>query len=125
MFTSSQLKSLRREEQQLTTGIANLATAIESANSDLPTLVHRLTEREARLVEVQTEIRQLKTAGKQAGFDEYSETFRAAEFIWTPELLFLWLADIDGMFPETTMMSLDIPSPQARADLIAYLAQFK
>lgn len=66
-----------------------------------------------------------KVAGKQAGFDDYSETFKAAEFVWTPELLFTWLADIEAMFPETTMMSLGVPDPQQRADLIVYLQQFK
>ena len=66
-----------------------------------------------------------KTAGKQAGFDDYSETFKAATFVWTPELLFAWLTDVEGMFPETTMMSLGVPDPQARADLIAYLQRFQ
>ena len=66
-----------------------------------------------------------KVAGKQEGFDDYSETFKGAEFTWTPELLFTWLADVEAMFPETTMMSLGVPDPQQRADLIAYLAQFK
>ncbi len=65
-----------------------------------------------------------QTAGKQEGFDYYSETFKAAEFVWTPEMLFAWLADVDGMFPETTMMSLGVPDPQKRADLILYLQQF-
>lgn len=66
-----------------------------------------------------------QVAGKQPGFDYYSETFKAAEFVWTPELLFFWLADVDAMFPDTTMMSLGVPDPQQRADLIAYLQQFK
>ena len=66
-----------------------------------------------------------KVAGKQAGFEEYSDTFKAAKFVWTPELLFAWLADVEAMFPDTTMMSLGVPDPQQRADLIVYLAQFK
>lgn len=66
-----------------------------------------------------------KVAGKQPGFDYYSETFKAAEFVWTPELLFVWLADVEAMFPDTTMMSLGVPDPQQRADLIAYLQLFK
>lgn len=66
-----------------------------------------------------------KVAGKQAGFDEYSDTFKNAQFEWTPELLFVWLGDVDGMFPETTMMSLGVPDPQQRADLIEYLERFK
>lgn len=66
-----------------------------------------------------------KVAGKQEGFDDYSETFKQADFVWTPELLFAWLADVDAMFPETTMMSLGVADPQQRADLIVYLQQFK
>lgn len=66
-----------------------------------------------------------KVAGKQEGFDDYSETFKQADFVWTPELLFVWLADVDAMFPETTMMSLGVADPQQRADLIVYLQQFK
>ncbi len=62
-----------------------------------------------------------QVAGKQPGFEHYSETFREAEFVWTPQLLFLWLADPLAMFPGTTMMARGIPDPQRRADLIAYL----
>ncbi len=66
-----------------------------------------------------------QTAGKQLGFDEYSQAFKNAQFVWTPELLFAWLADVDAMFPETTMMSRDVPDAQDRADLIAYLMRFQ
>jgi len=62
-----------------------------------------------------------QVAGKQSGFDYYSDTFKQADFVWTPELLDLWLADPMGMFPDTTMMSPGVPDPQDRADLIAYL----
>ena len=62
-----------------------------------------------------------RVAGKQPGFKYYSDTFREADFVWTPELLELWLADPMGMFPDTTMMSLGVPDAQDRADLIAYL----
>ena len=62
-----------------------------------------------------------QVAGKQPGFDYYSDTFRQAEFVWTPELLDLWLADPMAMFPDTTMMSRGVPDAQDRADLIAYL----
>lgn len=64
-----------------------------------------------------------KVAGKQPGFDYYSETFRNARFVWTPRLLDLWLANPRAMFPESTMMSLGVPDAQARADLIAYLKE--
>jgi len=62
-----------------------------------------------------------QVAGKQAGFEHYSDTFREAEFVWTPQLLFLWLADPLVMFPGTTMMARGIPDPQQWVDLIAYL----
>ncbi len=64
-----------------------------------------------------------KVAGKQAGFDDYSDTFKNARFVWTPQLLDLWLANPRAMFPGSTMMSLGVPDPQRRADLIAYLKQ--
>jgi len=66
-----------------------------------------------------------KVAGKQVGFDDYSKTFKAAQFVWTEELLFAWLANVEAMFPETTMMSLGVRDPQQRADLIAYLKRFR
>jgi cytochrome c len=62
-----------------------------------------------------------KVAGKQEGFDYYSDVFRDAEFVWTPGLMYLWLADPQKMFPNSTMMSLGVPDPQRRADLIAFL----
>jgi cytochrome c len=62
-----------------------------------------------------------QVAGKQPGFAYYSETFRNAQFVWTPQLLYLWLADPLAMFPGTTMMARGIPDPQQRADLVAYL----
>ncbi len=31
-----------------------------------------------------------KVAGKQEGFAYYSETFRQAEFVWTPALMYAW-----------------------------------
>jgi cytochrome c len=62
-----------------------------------------------------------KVAGKQEGFDYYSDTFKQAQFVWTPQLLNVWLADPLKMFPDTNMMSLGVPDPQQRADLIEYL----
>jgi cytochrome c len=64
-----------------------------------------------------------RVVGEQADFAYYSDTFRKAGFVWTPQLLDRWLADPLGMFPGTTMMSLGVPDPQQRADLIAYLKQ--
>ena len=64
-----------------------------------------------------------KVAGKQAGFDYYSDEFKAAQFVWTPEVMFVWLEDPMGMFPGSSMMSLGVPDSQARADLITYLEE--
>ena len=62
-----------------------------------------------------------KVAGKQQEFSYYSEVFKKADVVWTPELLYLWLADPKAMFPGSNMMSLGVPDPQKRADLIAFL----
>jgi cytochrome c len=64
-----------------------------------------------------------KVAGKQAGFAYYSETFKAAQFVWTPQLMYAWLENPMAMFPGSSMMSLGVPDPQRRADLIAFLEQ--
>ena len=62
-----------------------------------------------------------KVAGKQEGFAYYSETFRNAQFVWTPQLMYVWLENPMKMFPDSSMMSLGVPDAQARADLIAFL----
>jgi cytochrome c len=64
-----------------------------------------------------------KVAGKQAGFAYYSDTFKAAQFVWTPQLMDAWLENPMAMFPDSSMMSLGVPDPQRRADLIAFLEQ--
>ncbi len=64
-----------------------------------------------------------KVAGKQAGFEHYSDTFRRAGFVWTPRLMYAWLEDPMKMFPESTMMSQGVPDPQRRADLVEFLKQ--
>ena len=64
-----------------------------------------------------------KVAGKQEGFDYYSEEFKAAQFVWTPELMFVWLENPMAMFPGSSMMSLGVSDAQRRADLIAFLMQ--
>jgi cytochrome c len=64
-----------------------------------------------------------KVAGKQPGFEYYSERFKEAEFVWTPQLMFAWLENPMAMFPDSVMMSRGVPDPQDRADLIAYLKQ--
>lgn len=64
-----------------------------------------------------------KVAGKQEGFDYYSDEFKAAQFVWTPELMFVWLENPMAMFPGSSMMSLGVPDAQRRADLIEFLKQ--
>jgi cytochrome c len=64
-----------------------------------------------------------KVAGKQEGFAYYSEDFKAAQFVWTPQLMDAWLENPMAMFPGTTMMSLGVPDAQQRADLIEFLKQ--
>ncbi len=62
-----------------------------------------------------------KVAGKQPGFDYYSQTFKQAQFVWTEQLMFAWLENPGAMFPESRMMSRGVPDSQDRADLIAFL----
>ena len=64
-----------------------------------------------------------KVAGKQEGFQYYSERFKAARFVWSPEIMYAWLENPMGMFPDSRMMSLGVPDAQARADLIAFLME--
>jgi cytochrome c len=62
-----------------------------------------------------------KVAGKQSGFDYYSDSFKKAGFVWTPQLMYVWLENPMAMFPGSSMMSLGVPDPQRRADLIEFL----
>ena len=64
-----------------------------------------------------------KVVGEQKGFAYYSKAFREAKFVWTPQLMFAWLENPMALFPQSTMMSLGVPDPQQRADLIAFLQQ--
>lgn len=65
-----------------------------------------------------------KMAGKQAGF-EYSQPFQQAQFVWTPQLMDVWLQDPSKFLPNNMMMSAGVSDPQQRADLIHYLQTFK
>lgn len=64
-----------------------------------------------------------KVAGKQPGYDFYSQRFRDAEFVWTPQVMYAWLENPMAMFPDSTMMSVGVPDAQGRADLIAFLLE--
>ena len=65
-----------------------------------------------------------KQAGTQAGFAYYSQALKDSGLVWSPEYLDAWLADPSGFIPGNMMMSLGVPDPQDRADLVAYLMQF-
>jgi cytochrome c len=62
-----------------------------------------------------------KVAGKQTGFDYYSVQLQAAQFVWTPRLMYAWLENPMRATPGTSMMSAGVPDPRQRADIIAYL----
>jgi cytochrome c len=66
-----------------------------------------------------------RRAGTQEGFLYYSDALKRSNLIWTPELLDAWLANPSSFLPGTTMMFVGIPDARDRADLIAYLAQFR
>ncbi len=65
-----------------------------------------------------------KRVGSQSGFAYYSEVLKQADFVWTPELMNVWLADPQKFLPGNTMMSPGIPDAQDRADVIEYLKTF-
>lgn len=66
-----------------------------------------------------------RRAGTQEGFPYYSEALKRSNLVWTPELLDLWLANPRTFLPGTSMMFVGIADARDRADLIAYLAQFR
>ncbi len=65
-----------------------------------------------------------KRVGSQPGFDYYSDALKQADFIWTPELMNVWLADPQNFLPGNMMMSKGIADAQDRADVIEYLKTF-
>ena len=66
-----------------------------------------------------------RKAGTQEGFAYYSQALKDSGLVWNPDYLDAWLADPRGFIPGNMMMSLGVPDPQQRADLIAYLLQFR
>lgn len=62
-----------------------------------------------------------REAGTAAGFGNYSDALRAADFTWTPADLDRWLADPAGFLPGTTMAFTGYQNAADRAALIAYL----
>jgi len=65
-----------------------------------------------------------KRVGSQPGFDYYSDALKQADFVWTPALMNVWLADPQRFLPGNMMMSLGIEDAQDRADVIEYLKTF-
>ncbi len=62
--------------------------------------------------------------GSKPGFEYYSEALKKADFVWTPALMNIWLADPQKFLPGNMMMSLGMPDAQDRADVIEYLKTF-
>jgi cytochrome c len=65
-----------------------------------------------------------RKAGTREGFDYYSAAMKRADFVWTPELLDVWLANPQTFLPGNSMVFVPLPNAQDRADLIEYLKQF-
>ncbi|GAA4775798.1 c-type cytochrome [Novosphingobium ginsenosidimutans] len=63
-------------------------------------------------------------AGSKPGFN-YSQALTKAGITWTPEQLDTFLARPNGKVPGTKMVFAGIANPQARKDVIAYLATLK
>lgn len=66
-----------------------------------------------------------RRAGTQEGFLYYSQALKRSALVWTPELLDTWLANPRTFLPGTSMVFVGIGDARDRADLIAYLAQFR
>ncbi len=63
--------------------------------------------------------------GRQAGRAEgyaYSSAYREAELSWTPENLVAYMADMRAYIPGSRKNAPAVRSPEARADIVAYLA---
>ena len=61
-----------------------------------------------------------REAGSIADFN-YTDANKNSGITWTPEELFVYLADPQAKIPGTKMIFPGIKDPQQRADLIAYL----
>lgn len=66
-----------------------------------------------------------RKAGTREGFAYYSDEMKKADFVWTPELLDLWLGNPGKFLPDSTMIFAPIADAQRRADLIEYLKTFR
>jgi cytochrome c len=64
-----------------------------------------------------------RKAGTAEGFRRYSPALKAADVVWNQATLDVWIADPQAFIPGNRMAFRGLPDAQARADLIAYLAQ--
>ena len=62
-----------------------------------------------------------RPAGKTTGFARYSKGLKSADFTWTAEILFAWVADPQVVVPDTYMSFRGIEDEQQRADIVAFL----
>ncbi|RXT48878.1 c-type cytochrome [Bradyrhizobium betae] len=62
-----------------------------------------------------------RKAGSVPGYD-YSPDLKSSGIVWTEDNLDKWLAGPQAMVAETKMF-FDVPDPQDRADIIAYLKE--
>jgi cytochrome c len=62
-----------------------------------------------------------RKAGSVPGYD-YSPDLKNSGIVWTEDNLDKWLAGPQAMVAETKMF-FDVPDPQDRADIIAYLKE--
>jgi len=62
-----------------------------------------------------------RPAGSVAGY-AYSAALRGSGIVWSEEELDRWLTNPAGRVPGTKM-HFQLPDPQARADVIAYLRE--
>jgi cytochrome c len=65
-----------------------------------------------------------RTSGTVANF-RYSAANKSGHIVWTPDVLFEYLANPRKMVPGTYMTYAGMADPQKRANIIAYLATFK
>jgi cytochrome c len=64
-----------------------------------------------------------RKAGTAEGFRRYSPALKAADIVWNETTLDAWIADPQAVIPGNRMTYDGLADAQARADLIAYLAQ--
>ena len=63
-----------------------------------------------------------RKAGGEPGFRRYSPALRQSGVVWGQATLDAWIANPAAAIPGNRMTFKGLPDPQARADLIAYLA---